>query len=150
MKLFLNLSVKKKLISVFSVVCIFMVVIGVEGILSSSKINAGSEYIYTSNVASISSLKEIKININEISSNMLRIVFERDKSKLDEQIKAIDDLTNKNKKLQEEYESIPDELNADIAKEETETYEAFKNDLAKYREKRNNVIGLAKTNNYEE
>ena len=39
MKLFLNLSVKKKLISVFSVVCIFMVLIGAEGILSSSKIN---------------------------------------------------------------------------------------------------------------
>ena len=54
----------------------------------------------------------------KLVANMLRIVFERDKSKLDEQIKAIDDLTNKNKKLQKEYESIPDESNADIAKEE--------------------------------
>lgn len=150
MKLFLNLSVKKKLISVFSVVCIFMVAIGVEGILSSAKINAGSEYIYTCNVASISALKEMKININEVSNNMLRIVFERDKSKLDEQIKAIDELTNKNKKLQEEYESIPDELNADIAKEETKTYDEFKNVLTKYRETRNNVVELVRVNKYEE
>ena len=39
MKFFINLGVKKKLILVFSVVCIFIVLIGAEGILSSAKIN---------------------------------------------------------------------------------------------------------------
>lgn len=150
MKFFINLSVRKKLISVFSVVCIFMVLIGVQGILSSSKINEGSKYVYNNNVASISALKEVKININEIGNNMLRIVFERDKSKLDEQIKAIDDLTDQDVKLLKEYESIPDELNADIAKEETETYDSFKNNLKKYREARGNVIELVKANKYVE
>ena len=99
MKFFINLSVRKKLISVFSVVCIFMVLIGVEGILSSAKINEGSKSIYSNNLISIKDLEEIKGNINEIRANMLRIVFERDRSKLDEQIKTIDDLTNKNDKI---------------------------------------------------
>ena len=105
MKFFVNLSVKKKLILVFSVVCIFMVLIGVERILSSAKINNSAKDIYSNNLISIKNLEEIKGNINEIRANMLRIVFERDRSKLDEQIKPIDDLTNKiNKTLMKEYE----------------------------------------------
>lgn len=42
MKIFANLGVKKKLVLVFSIVCIFIVLIGTEGVLSSLKINAGS------------------------------------------------------------------------------------------------------------
>ncbi|WP_315072702.1 hypothetical protein [uncultured Clostridium sp.] len=38
MKFFINLGINKKLIIVFSVVCIFMVLIGVEGLLSSANI----------------------------------------------------------------------------------------------------------------
>ena len=47
MKLFVNLSVKKKLVSVFSVVCVFIVLIGTEGILSSEKINNNANKIYS-------------------------------------------------------------------------------------------------------
>ena len=79
MKFFVNLSVKKKLILVFSIVCIFMVLIGIEGILSSAKINRDLNTIYSNNLISIKDLEEIKGNINEIRANMLRIVFERDR-----------------------------------------------------------------------
>jgi len=145
MKFFIDLGVRKKLILVFSVVLIFIGLIGIEGILSSAKINEGSKSIYGDNLISIKDLEEISGNINEVRANMLRIVFERDKSKLDEEIKTIDDLTNEDEKWDKEYNSLPD-----TSQEEEKTYADFKNDLVKYREVRTKVIELAKANNYDE
>ena len=76
---------------------------------------------------------------------MLRIVFERDRNKLDEQIKTIDDLAKENDNCINEYESLPDNI-----KEEEKIYADFKNDLLKYRESRTKVIDLVKANNYDE
>jgi methyl-accepting chemotaxis protein len=144
MKFFINLGVKKKLILIFSVICIFMVLIGVQGISSSAKINEGSKSIYSNNLVSIKNLEGISANLNEISANMLIIAFERDKSKLNDEIQIIDALTNEDKKLQEEYESLS-------ATTETEKiYADFKNDLLKYREVRTKVVELAKADNYDE
>lgn len=145
MKFFINLGVKKKLILVFSVICIFIILIGLQGILSSSKINEGSKSIYNSNLISIKDLEEIKGNINEMRVDILKIVFERDKSNLDEQIKSIDELTNENIKFQKEYESIPSN-----SIEEDKTYDEFKIELVKYREGRLKIIKLAKANSYED
>ncbi|MBP2033308.1 methyl-accepting chemotaxis protein [Clostridium algifaecis] len=144
MKFFVDLGVKKKLVLAFSVICIFMILIGVEGILSSAKINEGSKAIYSTNLISIKDLEKISSNINDVRANILRIVFERDKSKLNEEIQTIDDLTNENKKYQDEYESLP------ATDEEKKTYTDFKNDLLKYREVRNKVIELVKADNYDE
>lgn len=41
MKSFIKLAMKKKLIFVFSVICIFMILIGIEGITSQVRINDG-------------------------------------------------------------------------------------------------------------
>ena len=150
MKFFINLGVKKKLIIVFSVVCIFMVLIGVEGILSSAKINNSAKKMYSNNLTSIKDLEEIEGNINEVRANMLSIVFERDRSKLDEQIKTIDDLSNEYEKWNKEYESIQNDPDSDISKEETKNYDDFKNELVKYREDVNIVIDLVKANKYYE
>ena len=76
---------------------------------------------------------------------MLRIVFERDRNKLDEQIKTIDDLAKEDEKFLNEYESLPV-----ISQEEEKIYADFKNDLLKYRELRTKVIDLVKANNYDE
>ena len=122
-----------------------MVLIGVEGILSSAKINNSAKEMYSNNLISIKDLEEIKGNINESRANMLRIVFERDRSKLDEQIKTIDDLTNKDEKFTKEYESIPEYI-----RRRNKIYDDFKNDLVKYRELRTKVIELVKANNYDE
>ena len=106
MKFFINLNIRKKLIFVFAVICIFMGLIGAGGILSSVKINEGSNDIYSNHLMSIQDLEEIKGNINDMRANLLRIVFERDKSKLDDQIKAIEDSTKEDNLLMEEYDNL--------------------------------------------
>ncbi|WP_346937174.1 methyl-accepting chemotaxis protein [Clostridium sp.] len=145
MKLFINLGVKKKLISIFLIICIFIVMIGVNGILSSETINENANEMYSNNLVSIKDLEGIRGNINEITTNMTKILFEIDRSKLDEQIKAIDDLTNEDITLQYEYDELPE-----ISQEEEELYEGYQQNLSKYREKRNEVIEFVKANNYDE
>jgi len=127
------------------VICIFIVLIGAQGIISSSKISEGSKFIYSNSLISVNDLQIIKGNINEMRGNILTIIFERDRSKLDAQIKNINTLTNKDIKIQKEYESLS---TSSIA--EDKIYNDFKNDLVKYREEKVKVIELAKAKNYGE
>ena len=113
MNFFANLKVKLKLLLVVLVSIIFIILIGEKGVSSADKINEGSKSIYSTNLVSIKNLTGIRGNLNEIRANMIMIVFERDKSKLDEQIKTIDDLKNKDVKLEEEYEKLSSTLEED-------------------------------------
>jgi len=142
MTFFRNLSVGKKLISVFSLICIFIIIIGAQGIISSSKIDEGAQSIYTNNLKAIENLEEIKGNTNMIRADMLKIVYEKDPTMLQERIKNIDNLTTANIKFQEEYEGLPSTL------EVKGNYNDFKSDVVKYRTERANVIDLVKANNY--
>ncbi len=145
MNFFINFSVKKKLISVFSVVCIFMLLIGAEGMISSAKINNGSKEIYSNYLTSIRDLEEMKGNINDIGANMIVLVFGVDKSHLEDTIKNINDLSNKNIRLHKEYDSL-----ATTSVEEDKTYADFQSDLLKYTELTTKVIEFVKANNYEQ
>ena len=90
MKFITNLGVRKKLIIVFVISYIFMVLIGVVGILGSSKISQGSKEIYSNNLIAIKGLQEIKGNLIDIG----------DKSKVDQLIsdneKATKELNSNN------------------------------------------------------
>ena len=144
MKFFVDLGVRKKLILVFSVVLILIGIIGANGIISSGNINEGSKSIYSNNLISIKDLSEIKSNINEGRASLIKLVFEKDITKIDEQSKIIDELTKKNEKNMKEYESLPE-----TSEEEEKAYDDFKNDLIKYRELRTKTIDLAKANDFD-
>lgn len=144
MKVFTNLGVRKKLISVFFIICIFIIAIGAEGILSSAKINNNAESMYKNNLISIENLEEIKGNINDMRATYNRLIFERDKTKLDDYVKVITDLDKKNDQSMNAYEKLITDS------EEKKTYADLKNDLAKYVEVRNKTIDLAKADKYDE
>jgi methyl-accepting chemotaxis protein len=145
MKFFANLSIKKKISTVFLLVFILIILIGVEGILSSAKINNNATVMYSNNLVSIKDLEEIQGSINETRANIIAIVFERDTNKLDKYIETIDDIDKEHQKFLDEYDSLPV-----ISEEEEKLYADFANDLVKYKELRGKVIDLAKANNYDE
>nr|WP_312291675.1 methyl-accepting chemotaxis protein [Clostridium chromiireducens] len=144
MKFFVNLGVKNKLVSVFSVICIFMIAIGAEGIMSAGKINNSAQNLYSSYLFSIRDLGEIKGNINNMRATYNRLVFERDNSKINDYVKTINDIDATNDKIMIEFESLI------TSEEEKQIYEALKNDLAKYIQVRNNAIDSAKKGDYDE
>lgn len=145
MKLFTNLSIRKKIATVFLLIFILIVFIGVEGILSSEKINNNAERMYSDNLVSIKDLEEIQGSINETRANLVHIVFERDINKLDKYIKTIDDIDKEHQKFLDEYDSLPV-----ISEEEEKLYADFAKDLVKYKEVRAKVIDLVKANSYDE
>ena len=150
MKFFINLSVRKKLVSVFSVICILIILMGLNGIVGASKINNGSETIYSANLMSIKNLGEIKNSLEYGNAEMVRIVLEKDKSKLEDHIKIKNDLVNGISKTMQAYNSLPEESNADVAKEMTKTSDDFKNELAKHNELNTKIIESAKVGKYDE
>lgn len=144
MRFFVNLGVKKKFVLVFLVVCIFISLVGFEGVLSSSKISKGSKEIYSTNLIAIKDLEKIKGNINEMRIDIIKIVYSIQDSNLDKQIKNIDYLTEEDRKIMKEYESIS------LKPEESKVYNNFKNYLFKYRELRTKIIDLVKEKKYDE
>ncbi|MBU3136993.1 methyl-accepting chemotaxis protein [Clostridium gasigenes] len=150
MKFFINLSVKKKIISVFSVICIFIVSIGVESVISSSKINNGAEAIYGNYLMSIKKLGDVKGYLNETRSNMDAIVYGKEGAQLDDYMKLNNDLTDKINKTLDEYYDLPEELNIEVENQMEKTYGNFKNELIKYTELKTNIIELMKAGNNKE
>lgn len=150
MKFFTNLSVKKKIISVFSVICIFIVSIGVQSVISSSKINNGAEAIYGNYLTSIKKLGDIREDLNQISYNMDDIIYKKDGAQLDDYIKRNNDLTDKINKTLDEYYDLPEELNIEVENQMEKIYGNFENELIKYTELKTNIIELMKAGNNKE
>lgn len=145
MKIFINLGVKKKLICVFLIVCVFIVLIGTEGIISSSAINANAEKIYKNNLISIKDLEEIKGNTNLSIDIIDVIVLQRDQAVLNSKISELNNLITSNNQLMSDYEKIPP-----CSQDEKRIYGQFKNVLVEYRNTRSKIIDLSKQGAFDE
>ncbi len=144
MKFFINLKVKNKLISIFSVICILMLLIGATGLFSSWSINKNANNMYSTNLVSIKNLQSLKSNLNYDYINIIKMISDKNKDKLDEEIRLIDGIVSQNEELIKEYEDL------DITEEEKSLFLDFKEDLFKYRELKLKVFDLLKSNKYDE
>ena len=144
MKFFINLKVKNKLISIFSVICILMLLIGATGLFSSWSINKNANNMYSTNLVSIKNLQSLKSNLNYDYINIIKMISDKNKDKLDEEIRLIDGIVSQNEELIKEYEHL------DITEEEKSLFLDFKEDLFKYRELKLKVFDLLKSNKYDE
>ncbi|GAA0824732.1 methyl-accepting chemotaxis protein [Clostridium tertium] len=144
MKFFINLKVKNKLISIFSVICILMLLIGATGLFSSWSINKNANNMYSTNLVSIKNLQSLKSNLNYDYINIIKMISDKNKDKLDEEIRLIDGIVFQNEELIKEYEDL------DITEEEKSLFLDFKEDLFKYRELKLKVFDLLKSNKYDE
>jgi methyl-accepting chemotaxis protein len=144
MKFFVNLGVRKKIVLIFTLVLFFIALIGIDGILSSQKINNGSMAMYNNHLKSIDDLRSIEDKLDYSSVKILRIIFQRDESQLDKNIKDIKNMIDESVRLGNEYELIP------TTPEEKKNYEAFKKASIQYAEYQIKLTEFAKTGNYDE
>lgn len=144
MKFFINLKVKNKLISIFSVICILMLLIGAAGLFSSWVINKNANDMYSTNLVSIKNLQSLKSNLNYDYINIIKMISDKNEYKLDEEIKLIDGIVSQNEELIKEYEGL------DITEEERSLFLDFKEDLFTYRELKSKIFDLLKSNKYDE
>ncbi|SKA78428.1 methyl-accepting chemotaxis protein [Caloramator quimbayensis] len=142
MKFFVDLSIRKKLTSIFVLIFIFQLSIGAIGIISTKKISASADYMYSTNLVSIKDLHEIQGGMNEIRADVLKLIYEKDNSKINDLSKSIDDSISKIYNAIQHYDTMK------RTQEEEKLYEEFKNDFTKYTDKVNRVTTFAKNNDF--
>ncbi|HDK7155791.1 TPA: methyl-accepting chemotaxis protein [Clostridium botulinum] len=135
-------KVKTQLISAFLIIAILIVIVGAVGGIALKNVAKYGGKMYSINLQSVYMITDMNQNLTEIKSNMLQLIYEKDKSKKSELIKNIQKNKDKNSKYLAEYEKLPK------TEEEKEIFEVFKEQLSQYRTLREDVIKLVEDNNY--
>ena len=107
MKFFVNLSVRKKLISAFLIVAVLIAVVGAVGTISLKKVATNSESMYDDNTQSIYIITDMRQNLTQINNDILQLVYIKDSSKKADIEKEIQVNEDENDKYIAIYEKLP-------------------------------------------
>ncbi len=137
--------IKTKLITLFLIVAIIIVIVGgaIGGFALKSVAKDGKE-MYSVNLQSIYMITDMNQNLTDIKSDMLQLVYEKDKSKKSQLIEDIQKNKDENSKYLSGYEKLSK------TEEENKIFEDFKEQIAEYRILREDVIKLVEADNYVE
>ncbi|EKQ51035.1 MULTISPECIES: methyl-accepting chemotaxis protein [unclassified Clostridium] len=137
-------KVKTKLILSFLIIAFIIGIVGLVGGISLGKVNNNAEGMYSNNLQSIRQNLSIKANMSEINSQILTIMYEKDKTKVAEAEKNIAEKVEEDNKYIAEYEKLT------ATEDEKKTFTEFKNNVTKYRDARQKTIDAAKSNDFNE
>lgn len=135
-------KVKIQLIFAFLIVALLIVIVGTVGRIALKNVAKYGEKIYSTDLQTVYMITGIKQNLTEVKSDMLQLIYEKDKSKKTELIKNIEKNQDENNKYLAEYEKLPG------TDEENEKFEVFKGQFYQYRTLREDVVKLVENNNY--
>ncbi len=136
MRVLNNLKIKTKLMLSFIIVAFFIGAVGFIGVTSMQKINENSDSIYERHLKSISIIKDFKMNLETIATNVAFLINTRDTGEIQRYQNEILALTEKDNKLLEDYnklilssqgKGLIDKLNTLLA-----DYRSLREELIKY------------------
>lgn len=139
-----KVSVKVKLIASLALITIFIAIVGAEAIYGVKKVHEDSEHIYSVNLMSIKYLKDVSSNLAEAGEILVSILYDKDKTKLEEKVSEIDKLKKINVENMTKYEKLPS------TEEETKLYNEYKKQLEDFRSKRDKLLELIREDKREE
>ena len=139
-----RVKISQKLIGISILSTLFLIAVGIVGLLSVNKMNINTEQIYNTNLLRLQKLYSIKSNINLGLSDMEHIINSNFKGDINTSEKDLDNLSSLNNKFFEEIEKMP----FLSSKEETD-YKSAKDILLKYRDLRAKILKYADDGNYE-
>lgn len=140
-----KIKISQKLIITSIISTLFLIVVGVVGLFNMNKLNNNANIIYNNNLIALQKLYSIQSNVNLGLSDMEHIINSNFKNNVSDSISNLNDRSNLNNKLFEQYEKIP----FSSSKEE-EDYKKVRNILSKYRESRSKIIEHINKDDYEE
>ena len=144
MKLFKNLKMAQKLITSFVIVAIFIGVVGFLGLSNMNTINTNSKEMHDYSLESIKDLTTIEQNVSNVRANLLKIVYQENKSEQNDALKKdISDFYNKNNSIIKLYEETL------LSDSEKKDFEELKKDLEEYNSISNVLIKFVDEKNYE-
>lgn len=139
-----SLPIKFKLILSFLTVAILIGVVGIIGALSLKNVNNKASGMYNRNFNHVNEILSIKSNMTEIKSNILIMMYEKDKYKVEEAQKNVITALNENGKYINDYEK------SQMTSSETKSWKEFNNNAKEYNQVRDKVVNAVKSEDLEE
>ncbi|RII33554.1 methyl-accepting chemotaxis protein [Clostridium chromiireducens] len=143
--MFKKIKISQKLIITSIVSALFLIVVGGIGLSNMNVLNNNTNIIYNNNLLALQKLYSIQNNVNLGVSDMEHIINSNFKSSVSDSISNLNDRSNLNNKIFEEYENIQFSSN-----KEEEDYKKVRNTLSQYRDSRSNIMKYINEDNYEE
>lgn len=144
MKWFNNLKMKQKLISSFIVIALFIVAVGLVGILNIGKINSNSILLYNDDLKILKDLQQINSNALHIRLAIINLVESKESSQVKETQNTVNTYRDQNNTMLKEYEQHG------LDSTEKGTYTELEKDLTEYRQSCDNIINLVSNKKYDE
>lgn len=139
-----SLPIKFKLTLSFLTVAILIGVVGIIGALSLKNVNNKASGMYNRNFNHVNEILSIKSNMTEIKSNILIMMYEKDKYKVEEAQKNVITALNENDKYINDYEK------SQMTSSETKSWKEFKDNAKEYNQVRDKVVNAVKSEDLEE
>lgn len=143
MKFFNNLKMLYKLMTAFTIMIIFIVIVGFLGISNMRKINSNVSNLYNVDLKGIKDINMLKTNLVSIRADILQILDPKNSSKVSDLVEEINKLQKTNENLIEDYKTT---INTAVDKEEFEKFEKL---LDNYRIYRSKVIDKVRVSDYD-
>ncbi|WP_234124226.1 methyl-accepting chemotaxis protein [Clostridium hydrogenum] len=145
MKYFNDLKISQKLILSFSIISIFIGIVGGISIINMNKINTNAISMYSYNFSSIKSLTAIKQNFSDIRADALKLVYQNNKNGQNPSILAdINKLTDTTNTLISDYEK------KFLSNNYKSTFSKLKQDVENYENTINIITSYAMSGNFAE
>lgn len=139
-----SLPIKFKLTLSFLTVAILIGVVGIIGALSLKNVNNKASGMYNRNFNHVNEILSIKSNMTEIKSNILIMMYEKDKYKVEEAQKNVITALNENDKYINDYEK------SQMTSSETKSWKEFNDNAKEYNQVRDKVVNAVKSEDLEE
>lgn len=139
-----SLPIKFKLTLSFLTVAILIGVVGIIGALSLKNVNNKASGMYNRNFNHVNEILSIKSNMTEIKSNILIMMYEKDKYKVEEAQKNVIAALNENDKYINDYEK------SQMTSSETKSWKEFNDNAKEYNQVRDKVVNAVKSEDLEE
>ncbi|OAV40053.1 methyl-accepting chemotaxis sensory transducer [Clostridium saccharobutylicum DSM 13864] len=137
-------KMRNKLILAFLIVAMLIGIVGTSGVLVLRWVNRNTKQIYNDNLKSVEDILLIKENVSGIKSNIEIMIHEKDKTKIEEETKNINDMIEKSTSYISDYQKMQMTL------EEEQFWLEFKNDLGIYTQKKQEIIDDINSNMLDE
>lgn len=143
--MFKKIKISQKLIITSIVSALFLIVVGGIGLSNMNVLNNNTNIIYNNNLLALQKLYSIQNNVNLGVSDMEHIINSNFKNGISDSISSLNDRSNLNNKVFEEYEKIPF-----ASSKEEEDYKKVRDTLSQYRDSRSKIVKYVNEDNYDE
>lgn len=142
-KLFRNLRVSKKLIVCFSIITLLIVIVGIVNYIKMKQINENLETIYVKSSTRLSTIKQIRSNMADLTSGTLILVNPKRKDTIDKTISDMNSIIDKNSELDNKLAAL-------ISDEEDGTlFNQYLDYAKKYKSEKDKFFTIVQSGDYD-